>query len=551
MRLRSHLPFRSHGGLVALTTGLPLAEGLVLRWSGMAAAQPLAPQITAPEPFGIFHDLRWVSVFHDAWWSFALELLLLVAFRAGLMTLLVRLAWPGDRPRPPLRPMLIHNAIFTAAVLVLLTPSEALIFASAAAPVSWIFLAAWPLALLVAVLVFPGPVRHDWWRWRAPARSVGWVFLTFVVLTAGGALVASSPPGLAELAIVATGLFDAWAWVRIVRGLIEPGASAIRLPQPSISLALMAAVVLGMTALTFGLLRDVSRLNQSASRPASRSGRPVLLVTGFGSSWSGRPDPLLGSDFDQRRFSYAGMGPNLDPLPFGPQATQRPLPVLVREMARQVRAFAEQTGQQVSIVAESEGTVVAKTYLATHPGAPVSRLIMLSPLVDPGRVYFPPPGREGWGVASGWEVRGISAVIRWLSSLQVAPDVPFFRDLVNEAPALQRILRCPLAGVRQIAFEPLADAVTGLPPTEGSGAVPRVVIPAFHGGMLESASVQRSVDVVLSGGTLPSFRAWEVLDRAVRAVASPWQSPSLPATLPTAWDHTRLPDPVCAPVGST
>ena len=44
---------------------------------------------------------------------------------------------------------------------------------------------------------------------------------------------------------------------------------------------------------------------------------------------------------------------------------------------------------------------MAQVYLAATPRAPVDAVVLLSPLAEPGRVFYPPRGDEGWGVATG------------------------------------------------------------------------------------------------------------------------------------------------------
>ena len=41
----------------------------------------------------------------------------------------------------------------------------------------------------------------------------------------------------------------------------------------------------------------------------------------------------------------------------------------------------------------------------------LSRLMLLSPIVDPGRATYPDPGDEGLGIVAGYELRAVSALI--------------------------------------------------------------------------------------------------------------------------------------------
>src|SRR5579872_2206910 len=99
-------PARVRPGLLALCVGVPAAETAVLTGTGPSPAVALAPQVAAPAPFGAFHDLRWLAVYHRSWWSFGLELAALVCFRSVLDTLLAHQAWPAGFPRPSLRRLL-------------------------------------------------------------------------------------------------------------------------------------------------------------------------------------------------------------------------------------------------------------------------------------------------------------------------------------------------------------------------------------------------------------------------------------------------------------
>jgi hypothetical protein len=41
----------------------------------------------------------------------------------------------------------------------------------------------------------------------------------------------------------------------------------------------------------------------------------------------------------------------------------------------------------------------------------VSDLVALTPILDPGRVYYPSNGTQGWGVATGKLLQMLSAVV--------------------------------------------------------------------------------------------------------------------------------------------
>ena len=84
--------------LLTLAVGLPAAEFAALRVLDLPSGLGLAAQVSAPGPFGVFHDLRWLFVFHDSVVTFVVGLSLLVLVRSLLTALFVRSAGPGGLP---------------------------------------------------------------------------------------------------------------------------------------------------------------------------------------------------------------------------------------------------------------------------------------------------------------------------------------------------------------------------------------------------------------------------------------------------------------------
>lgn len=64
--------------LFALAVGGAAAEAIVLQALGFVSALPLAPQLSAPAPFGVFHDVRWVWTYAWSWPSVAWQLVALL-----------------------------------------------------------------------------------------------------------------------------------------------------------------------------------------------------------------------------------------------------------------------------------------------------------------------------------------------------------------------------------------------------------------------------------------------------------------------------------------
>src|SRR5438067_8414769 len=113
---------RERPRLIAVAVGGPVLEAAILWAVGLDSALGIAPQATAPAPFDVFHDLRWLLVYHRSWVGLGLEAIAFVLVRSVLTAVLVREAWPDDLDRPPLRRTLAHSALFVAAVAVLMSP---------------------------------------------------------------------------------------------------------------------------------------------------------------------------------------------------------------------------------------------------------------------------------------------------------------------------------------------------------------------------------------------------------------------------------------------
>ena len=47
------------------------------------------------------------------------------------------------------------------------------------------------------------------------------------------------------------------------------------------------------------------------------------------------------------------------------------------------------------------------------------------------------------------EMEGLSWALGGVSPVDVTPDTPFLRSIVDEAPTLRRLMSCSLTGVRQ------------------------------------------------------------------------------------------------------
>jgi len=115
---------RGRRWLVAVCVGVAMGETLLVSSLLSASSVALATQASAPPPFDLFHDLRWLVVYHESWFGFAFELLLVLLLRSVLLTVLVRAAWPRDVVPEPLavRPHLLPEPWVGLAVHGVLPP---------------------------------------------------------------------------------------------------------------------------------------------------------------------------------------------------------------------------------------------------------------------------------------------------------------------------------------------------------------------------------------------------------------------------------------------
>lgn len=524
--------------LIALCSGLAAVEAALLE--GLAPwSTGLAPQVTAPAPFGVFHDLRWLVVYHRSVPAFVVEFVALLLFRTTLDALLVRAAWPDHLPQPGFGRAWFRTMLFTFVAAVLLAPWVVLLFGLAVVSLSWLFFSAIPPVLAVAILTHGGAVSGDWWRRTIPLRAVGWMVATFFVMSLSGVVVAQNRSYLAVPAAALSGLFNAWAWNGVVGAMTSERRSRRFAPVAPAGIAFLLAVVVGGTEIGFTVTtaraHDQRVAEQSAEVADNRptQGPPVLIAAGFGTKWDGHSGPWLPGPFDDVRFSYRGLGPDGQPRAYESSDTTGSLTSLDAEMAQQVNALAAATHQPVSIVAASEASLVTETYLARTPNAPVSQVVLLSPLVAPGRVYYPPSGTDSWGVVGGLGLQALAGALGGLSPLQVSPSTPLFRSIEQDAPLIRSLLTCPPPGVHQVAVEPVADAVAA--PSVSDPLLTTVVVPAFHSGSLGDPQVETVVDDILQKKPLPANGGWAFVQRVVSHAADVWQVPTLALTLNPAW----------------
>lgn len=534
---------RNRPVLLFVAVGLAVGETALLSLLGPKTGMALAPQVSAPAPLDVFHDLRWIAVYVPSWLVFVVAACAFLVIRTLITAVLVRASWPVATERPADRELVRRAAWSTALLTLILIPWVVLLFATAVLSLSYLWIVAVPVVVMISVVVHHSAITTQWWRVRPSWTSVSAILAAFVALTALGALITTGPAWLRLPVAALAGVVNAWCWLRITRSVVGAGtASPPRTGRPFavVALAGILVLVIGGAAVGFAVATTLERGRHAPPRArADADGPPVLVLKGFNSRWNGTTLQWVTGNFQIRRYSYAGLNASGNPRPYGRAATHRSVRVLVHELGEQVDALAADTGQRVGIVAESEGALIALTYVLGTPDAPVRSVVALSPLPEPGRVSYPAPGRVGWGIAAGTAFDAAAAIVDALGPVDVRADTPLFRSIIEHAPLFQSLLRCPAPDVRELAVLPFDTGLAAPVPAEVR--IPRIVRPAFHGGLLGDDGTARVVRQVLRGGAVDAQSRWRSTERVVQALASPWQVPSLAKSLEPAW--RGLPDP--------
>jgi hypothetical protein len=573
--------FLRHKGLILVAAGGAVAEAGLLTLLA-PAARAIAPQFSALPGVAAYHDLRWLFADTQSWLWFAGVVTAVLVARSALDVALLRLAWPRSAGPPALSNAFASCLVLTALAWLVLSPAATLTFGVAVLPFSWPFLAAMPIVVGITAALSHGGVLAAWWRRLPPARAVGWLLASFLVLTAAAAVIAHAGTVTALLAAAVAGLANARAWYGMagLAARLQPRAPGsvpsrllLSLPFAPFAAIMVLAVVVGMARLMFtGAIHLTGPAVGGApaaaavtgGQPSAGRGGPaatglaanaVLVVGGWGSSCCDAADGLRGQlpGVTVRQFSYLGMTPAGRPMPSGPQADDLPLPELGDRIAAQVRALSAQTGQPVAVVAESEGTLGVYAMLARDPGAPVSSVTLLSPIVGPGQLSYPsgPDGASASEYAldelnrlvGGMSPYGPSGAQHLLSSVSEYGARYFAaasrvvhgtgRDAASSgaASAADR----DTAGYRRrwLVVIPLADAVT-LPVCALPANV--VVVPAFHGGLLGEPQVLRMVTEFLDGRAVSQPGADQLRTEAelISGASAAWRMPDTGPACPVS-----------------
>ena len=250
--------------LLALAVLPPVLEAAVLVGIGFHAARGLAPQVTAVWPYDSYHDLRWLLVYHDSWWSFLVGLLTLIAFRGLLSAGLTALAWPAGVDRPSFDWLVKRNLKVAALAAVIISPWAALSVAFSTVALSWYLLASLiPMLVLTPFLQRAGMVGH-WWRGLPTLALLGWSLLNFALLTVAAALIASVPGWWPVVVTALAGVANGLLWRRTVAAAALPARIRwSRVPVAPVAIVLTMAAAVGWQSL-YGLVTGGPRESSPA-----------------------------------------------------------------------------------------------------------------------------------------------------------------------------------------------------------------------------------------------------------------------------------------------
>lgn len=209
--------------LLLLSALPPTLEGAAVAALGFQAARGLAPQASAVWPYHVYHDMRWLLVYHNSIPGFAVELLTVTLLRGLYSAALVALSWPAEVPRPSPRWLIRRNVEIAALAMVVVSPWAAFSVAFATVTLAWFLLASLvPMLILSPFLIRAGTVSH-WWRGLPSGQLVGWSALNLVLLTLAGACAASVPGWWAVPVVAVAGAANGLIRRRTVHEAVLPG----------------------------------------------------------------------------------------------------------------------------------------------------------------------------------------------------------------------------------------------------------------------------------------------------------------------------------------
>ncbi|EEP72239.1 hypothetical protein MCAG_02566 [Micromonospora sp. ATCC 39149] len=525
--------------LLVLTVAPVAAVAGVLAAYDFSSVFGMAPQVSAISPYATFFDMRWVLVYHNSWAMYAVLLAGVIVLRGLFSAVLIGLAWPAERPRPSFRQLSRRNLLYSIVAHLVLLPWAAMAVIAADVSLAWFQVMELAPLLILAPWLQRGGIVPRWWCGLPSADLIGWSLLNFLTLTLGAVLVWSVPDVWTVPAAAVTGVANGLLWQRKVRAAVLPERVRwSRVPVVPLVIAMVLAPLFFFDEVEAGGARGAERATAPIGRlpEVGDIQQTVIFLSGYDSDYRGDPEkaepPVI-------RFSYRGTDGHGRPLPYSPADTHQSIPTSAHVLAKQVERLHNRTGRKVALVGESEGALIARYYLERLRHPAVDSAVMLSHVLRAGRVYYPPPQADtGWGVATGWQLRAMFALIGVGATLRDDPEEPFIRSLLDEAPFYRNEMLCPVRGVRLIAILPLSDAIAV--PAELNAQIPVVEVVGWHGQLLKQPRVLATVADHVTGKPVPDQTRWDysIVERAAGA----WQAPPLPLALNPAWHAEDQPD---------
>ncbi|NIL64834.1 hypothetical protein, partial [Salinispora arenicola] len=468
--------------LTVLAAALPAAEAAVIAGVGFQAARGLPSQASAVWPYDSYHDLRWLLVYHSSILGFVLAYLVVAAVRGALTAVLIYFSWPERFSRPSVANLFRRNLVVALLVMALIMPWAMLSIAFEIVSLSWLLLASLLPMIVISPFLLRAAVVKESWRGLPTLAQYGWSSLNVVVITVAGALMTAVPAWWSLPVAALAGAGNGLLWRKSVAVALKPANPRWRRlpvgPVVGVLVLITPTVMLNAPGMLDGPEWRPPILEQPLPQDVPQA---VIVIAGHDSEYHGEPsaDPRV------ERYSYEGLDSKEAPLPYRREATHQSLDVSAVRLASHVDSLHRRTRRPIALVGQSEGALVARTYLEKWPASPVTEAVLLSPLVMPGRAYYTPPHTgAGWGVATGYVMRAVFQLWFLGDEARGNPDEPFVRSIIIDAPFYRNRILCPVAGIRVIAFLPTVSAIEA-PPGEFT-QVPTVQSPAFHAGLFGS-----------------------------------------------------------------
>jgi hypothetical protein len=211
----------SFGSVVIAAMALPVMEtGLLLALDQRGNAA-LGPQVSAPPPLDVFHDLRWVATYHNSWVMLAVELAVVLAARSAWIVWLVR---PAVGHRTAMRVLLRPLAYYLIASVALL-PFVALLFGAAVTHYSNLVIAGLAPAWALSLALHRGALAvAGCGSWAPTRRTMRWMAASLAWVSVSGAVVSRSPAPVGLLAAALAGWLNGCA-LQVLRSADEPRPS--------------------------------------------------------------------------------------------------------------------------------------------------------------------------------------------------------------------------------------------------------------------------------------------------------------------------------------